>query len=44
MDIWMPEGGFFCVSDISRVPIEERFFREEGSNEILPRDSAFVNQ
>jgi hypothetical protein len=34
--------GYFLISDVSKVPIDEKFYHEESNANRLGNDSAFV--
>jgi len=40
-NIWVPEGGFFVIVDISNVNVDPKYFIDEKTGEPLTKDFAF---
>ena len=43
MDFWVPKGGYFIMADISRVEVDEKYFKDEQGNP-RTKDWAFAYQ
>lgn len=43
LNLWVPNGGYFIVSDISDVVIPEKYFIDELDGSKLTRDFAFTH-
>lgn len=41
MNLWIPEGGYFVISDVSNVKIPDKYFLDPNGKK-LSRDMAFV--
>jgi hypothetical protein len=42
IDVWIPQSGYFLLIDISRVKLQEKYFKD-GEGKPLTRDEAFVS-
>lgn len=40
MNIWIPDGGFFLLADISRVNVDEKYYTNPNTGEKLSKDFA----
>lgn len=42
-DLWIPKGGYFVMADISRVKVNEKYFKDDQGND-RTKDYAFAIQ